>query len=187
MIGLTEKEKNTIYLFQDRIMKAFGEKIISLYLFGSNARGDAGPESDIDLLVITAEDEWRLADKIRVIGYEIDDTIDYKLSIIVIPKKRIDYMQEYGFSFAKNVFTEGVALSRCYYAVLHAGKAVLFGKELIESNNIEKSYAIIFREEQDERLLADYDITFVPEPERVQERIEDAQKFIDRMKKYLGI
>ena len=95
------------------------------------------------------------------------------------------------------------SLSRCYYAVLHAGKSVLlekginakshealkrlFGKELIEPNEIEKDYAIIFREEQDERLLADYDITFVPEPERVKERIEDAQKFIDRMKKYLGM
>ena len=110
MKGLTKKEKEIVHLFHDRIMEAFGEKIISLYLFGSNARGDAGPDSDIDLLVITSEDDWRLADKIRIIGYEIDDIIDYKLSIIVIPKKRIDYLQEYGFSFAKNVFTEGVAL-----------------------------------------------------------------------------
>jgi len=43
----------------DRIVKRFDpDKII---LFGSCARGDAGPDSDVDLLIVTTpeEFEWR--------------------------------------------------------------------------------------------------------------------------------
>ena len=93
------------------------------------------------------------------------------------------------------------SLSRCYYAILHAARAVLlyhnihveshdavkrlFGKELIKSGLIENEYSIILREEQDDRLLADYDVTYVPERELLQTRISEAEKFITRMKTYL--
>lgn len=110
MRGLTTKEEEVVYLFYDRIMESFKENINSLYLFGSKARGDSNPNSDIDLLVISYEDNWRLVDKIRIVGYEMDQVIDYKLSIIVMPKEKIDYLHEHGFSFAKTDFSEGVAL-----------------------------------------------------------------------------
>ena len=61
-------------------------------------------------MVITYDDDWRLADKIRAVGYEIDSVIDYKFSIIVIPKHKIDFLKNNGFSFAKNVLEEGVVL-----------------------------------------------------------------------------
>jgi len=100
----------------------------------------------------------------------------------------------------KNEYYED-SLSRSYYAIFHAAKAVLFqkgisansheavkrlfGKELVEADEIDKEFAIILREEQDERLLADYDVTFCPESDRVKTRLDDAKKFLDKMKKYL--
>ena len=49
-------------------MKAFG--IVHLSLFGSTARGDRGPDSDIDLLV--AFDNTRRISLLDIAGMEID-------------------------------------------------------------------------------------------------------------------
>ena len=94
------------------------------------------------------------------------------------------------------------SISRCYYSILHAAKAVLlthgirveshdavkrlFGREMIKSGLIEREYAIILREEQDERLLADYDVTYAPDKELIKERIADAERFIRRMEQYIA-
>ncbi len=105
---------------------------------------------------------------------------------------------------AKRLFEEGLfedAISRSYYAVLHAAKAVLlsesvtvssheavkrlFGLHLIKTGKIEPKYSKILSEEQDERYLADYDVAFSPEQERVEKRINDAEDFYDTMIRYL--
>lgn len=105
---------------------------------------------------------------------------------------------------AKKLFEEGLledAISRSYYAVLHAAKAVLlgedvmvssheaakrlFGMHLIKTGKIELKYSKILSEEQDERYLADYDAAFSPEKERVEKRIKDAEDFYDEMIRYL--
>ena len=94
------------------------------------------------------------------------------------------------------------SLSRCYYSILHSAKAVLvsldvpvdsheavkrlFGQYLIRTGMIEKEYAIILREEQDDRIMADYDITFLPDKDQLKTRIVDARKFFERMTKYLS-
>jgi uncharacterized protein (UPF0332 family) len=105
---------------------------------------------------------------------------------------------------AKRLFEEGFledAISRSYYAVLHAAKAVLlsesvvvssheavkrlFGMHLIKTGKIEPKYSKILSEEQDERYLADYDVAFSPEQERVEKRINDAEDFYNSMIRYL--
>jgi uncharacterized protein (UPF0332 family) len=86
------------------------------------------------------------------------------------------------------------ALSRAYYAILHAARAVLlaegvtvsshravrrlFGQHLIKPGKLAPHLAAILAEEQDDRALADYDVLFHPEPERVQKRVADAEAFL---------
>ncbi|MBI5750060.1 MAG: HEPN domain-containing protein [Nitrospinae bacterium] len=118
-------------------------------------------------------------------------------------KKEISRGQK-SLKSAKKLFEEGLledAISRSYYAVLHAAKAVLlsenvtvssheavkrlFGMHLIKIGKIELKYSKILSEEQDERYLADYDVAFSPEPDRVEERIKAAEDFCDAMIGYL--
>ena len=77
------------------------------------------------------------------------------------------------------------AISRTYYAVLHAAKAApltvgcqvdshgaakrLFGKHLVKEDIIDEAYSRILREEQDDRILADYDVAFDPDLTRVEQ------------------
>ncbi|BBO18779.1 conserved hypothetical protein [Candidatus Brocadia pituitae] len=105
---------------------------------------------------------------------------------------------------AQKLFEESLfedAISRSYYSVLHAAKAVLlgeqiavdsheavkrlFGMHLVKTGKIDAKFSKILREEQDERFLADYDVSFSPEPERVEKRIKDAECFLQGMSSYL--
>lgn len=50
--ALTERERGTVQLLASRLRGALGDDLRALWLYGSRARGEAHPESDVDLLVI---------------------------------------------------------------------------------------------------------------------------------------
>jgi predicted nucleotidyltransferase len=41
---------------RDRMTETYRDRLIALILFGSQARGDANPDSDIDILVVLKDD-----------------------------------------------------------------------------------------------------------------------------------
>ncbi len=66
-----------------RILSAGGNKIRRIVLYGSRARGDSGPYSDFDLLVIESdpiskrEEAHRLREKVRDLGLSV--TVDIRV------------------------------------------------------------------------------------------------------------
>jgi len=83
------------------------DKIQSMILFGSVARGDDHPHSDIDILVVSnyRKDIW------PKISYIIADTLMNEgelLSIHVMPEKIFNETKNY--SFLTNVLKEGISL-----------------------------------------------------------------------------
>lgn len=93
------------------------------------------------------------------------------------------------------------AISRSYYAVLHAAKAALlvhdavaeshasvrrlFGKVLIQEGHIEREWAAVIANEQDQRMMADYDAEATWEVEAVGKLVDSAQAFIKRIHDYI--
>ncbi len=49
---LDPEERGWVEEFRDRLREMLGPRLRDLRLFGSKVRGDSGPESDIDLLVL---------------------------------------------------------------------------------------------------------------------------------------
>ena len=92
-------------------------------------------------------------------------------------------------------------VSRAYYAVLHAAKAALttvgvepeshhavrrlFGLHLVKTGTVEKDFAKILTAEQEDREISDYDIHIEIEQDTALKRVADAEKFIERIEKYL--
>lgn len=92
-------------------------------------------------------------------------------------------------------------VSRAYYAVLHAAKAALvttgvepeshsavrrlFGLHLVKTGKIEKDFARILTAEQEDREIGDYDIHIEIEQDTALKRVLDAERFIQRIEKYL--
>ena len=99
----------------------------------------------------------------------------------------------------KDLFEDCV--SRAYYAVLHAAKAVLysigiesdthngvrrmFGLNLVKTGKIEKEFAKILTAEQEDRELGDYEVNIEIEEERARQRVDEAERFIQRIEEYL--
>ena len=56
-MALSTEEKSALMQFKADLEQALGSQLIELKLFGSKARGDDQPDSDIDVLVIVATDD----------------------------------------------------------------------------------------------------------------------------------
>ncbi|MEW6367498.1 MAG: HEPN domain-containing protein [Acidobacteriota bacterium] len=94
------------------------------------------------------------------------------------------------------------ALSRAYYAVFYAAVAVLeskgirrakhsgvqsaFGQSFVKDGIIEPEYSDIYARVRESRELSDYERGFVPPAELATEKIDEAEKFVARMERYLS-
>ncbi len=71
--SLTENEMRALEEIKRRIRLCF--PVHEFILFGSKARGDAKPDSDIDLLIITERAlDWRETDRVISETYEVNLT-----------------------------------------------------------------------------------------------------------------
>lgn len=112
---------------------------------------------------------------------------------------------EKAFNAAKVLFRENLyedCVSRAYYAVMHAARAALstisvfpnshnavkrlFGLHLVKKGPFDREYAVILTTEQEDREIGDYGIGFGFPPDRAQARLEDAEKFITRVRKFIN-
>ncbi len=68
---------------KDKLIRRFGDKVM-LYLFGSVARGDFGPESDIDVLVIIdGEVNIHLKEEVIDLAFEVGLECNVIFGVIV--------------------------------------------------------------------------------------------------------
>jgi len=103
-------EKPILEEFKRRVEQRFPGEIVRLVLFGSKARGDASVESDIDVLVVVRSEDWKLADEIRDIGYELEIAHGVVLSIQVMGQRQYQELKGRGSTFVANVEQEGLAV-----------------------------------------------------------------------------
>ncbi len=98
--------------------------------------------------------------------------------------------------FESDMFAD--AISEAYYAMFHASKALLalrdifprthagvvsqFGLQFVNEGLIEELYATSLAKAGTKREKADYDIYYAPSKEEAESVIEDAEKFLKRIK-----
>ncbi len=83
----------------------------SIILYGSEARGDAKADSDIDLLVLVDTDKLSYADKERIMApfYDIELDTGIIISTLIMPRKEWEN-RPFLTPFQYNVNTEGITL-----------------------------------------------------------------------------
>ena len=96
--------------FKKDILARFPKQIVSLTLFGSQARGDAKKDSDVDILVVTRSSDWHLGDQIGEIAYNLLLETGVYISTKVMSRERYDYLREIQAPFINNVSKDGIPL-----------------------------------------------------------------------------
>lgn len=96
--------------FLQRLYRAHGTLVEQVVLFGSKARGDSGPDSDIDLLIIVEEESWPLRNAISDIASGVSLEYGVLIGPRVIGRERWERMAWERFSLYENVAREGIPL-----------------------------------------------------------------------------
>ena len=98
----------TIHEFAAKAREARGDAIEEIILFGSVARGDDRPDSDIDILVITAGEDFRLREYLTGLVFDLLMQTGERLSVKVL--SRADVAAHRQYHFVRYVLRDGVAV-----------------------------------------------------------------------------
>ena len=108
---LMENEKAALNALVTALDERYGAEILSVRLFGSKARGDFRPHSDLDVLVLATHDDWRFRQAISFMAADISLACDVVLALKVVSRARWEVLDREGFALARNVRQEGVVLA----------------------------------------------------------------------------
>lgn len=103
-------EQPIIEEFKRRVEARFPGELVRLVIFGSKVRGEATPESDVDLLAVIQSENWRLGDEIRSMGYALELEHGVVLSIQVISRNHYERLRANGTQFFHVLEQEGVVV-----------------------------------------------------------------------------
>lgn len=94
-----------------RVALEYGGVVRSIVLFGSKARGDDTVHSDIDVLIVVGDENWRTRYEIRMLGARISLDHDVLFNLYVIEQERWEWMQAIGHPLYRQIMDEGVDLT----------------------------------------------------------------------------
>jgi AbrB family looped-hinge helix DNA binding protein len=83
---------------------------VRIIMFGSQARGEANQDSDVDLMVVTAElsDEERLKEMVRL--RELLRPLRLPVEVLVVPAAKLEYWRETPGNVYYEASVDGVVL-----------------------------------------------------------------------------
>jgi predicted nucleotidyltransferase len=100
--------QNIINQFKYYVNNLYGSSLKQLILFGSQARGDATPDSDIDLLIVTQK-KLSKSDREQVINFISDVSINQNILINFIEMSPQRFQTE-NSPLLLNIRREGILL-----------------------------------------------------------------------------
>jgi predicted nucleotidyltransferase len=72
-----EEVERALATFVSDVRRHYGDRLKGLYLFGSRARGDHRPESDVDVAVVLADGVWRpFCESMDIAGIATDTIVE---------------------------------------------------------------------------------------------------------------
>lgn len=76
---LSPTEQQAMLEFVQLLKEQFNGRVHSAQLFGSKARGEGTPDSDLDVLIVVDSDDWRVHKQIRYLAADI--CLEYSLNL----------------------------------------------------------------------------------------------------------
>jgi predicted nucleotidyltransferase len=110
MSSITVAYEKIVAHLTERLVEDLGDKIESIVLYGSVARNEAHEDSDIDILVVTRDDDRKLYDRISKIRTRIDLDNNTLTTLVQMSRNELERYLKLGSPFMESVVKEGVIL-----------------------------------------------------------------------------
>lgn len=102
--------RDALNAYVGRVAQLFPDQVLSVTLYGSQARGDAKARSDIDLLVVIRHDSPALRQALADLAWEVQFEHGVVISDIIRTVEQFNRMRANRFPFYQNIEREGVLL-----------------------------------------------------------------------------
>jgi predicted nucleotidyltransferase len=86
----------------------YGDRLVQVVLFGSQARGDAEPDSDIDVMVILSDAVDTCTEINRISNFSTTLCLDYAILVSCIFTSEEQFQSKKDAYFFRNVHQQGV-------------------------------------------------------------------------------
>lgn len=104
LVGLEKSESEAILDLIERLNQGYSDQVAEVILYGSKARGDSSPDSDIDLLVLMKSDDRTVRRLILQLAARISLEHDVILSLMVMSEAR--WREHEGLSIYLNILQD---------------------------------------------------------------------------------
>jgi predicted nucleotidyltransferase len=108
---LSDTESAAITAYVQAIQKQYPDRIQAVALFGSKARGDDDPESDIDLLVICDFEDRQFCSALWRKASEISLEQSVLISVRIYSQERWLRARQIGLPFTSKIISDSVPLT----------------------------------------------------------------------------
>ena len=102
-------KKDLLDIFVRSLKEKHGDKIERIILFGSVARGEDKEHSDVDVLIITSYDSFKMQRLVSEIVVNILLKTGVYISAKVLTKDELDFLRKMK-SFYRSVMEEGITV-----------------------------------------------------------------------------
>lgn len=106
---MNEQLQTIITKTQQGLKKLYGEQLDKIVLFGSQARGDARPDSDIDLLIVLKNSFNYSQESERISIFIADLCLEYNV-LISCAFATDEQFSQHNNGFFRNIRLEGLAI-----------------------------------------------------------------------------
>jgi uncharacterized protein len=112
MPRLNTEDQAWLDSYRAAIAARFGPLVSSIIVFGSKARGDATPDSDLNHpLLVIEEGDWRLKSELADVAYELAIGTDIMPSVKIYTRAEWEQLRESESPFREAVTREGVLVA----------------------------------------------------------------------------
>ena len=105
---LTTDEQTWLDTYRQVLKKQYPGIVQRMVIYGSKARGDDHPDSDLDVLLIVKNEAAHLKRQVRRIGYELAATSEAVPSILAYTQDEWETRREHGSPFQQAVERDAV-------------------------------------------------------------------------------
>ncbi len=108
---LAPHDREAIEKLVQRLTNDPSLQVQRIILFGSKARQNDTPESDIDLLVVVADERWPIKDDILTMSARLSLEYDVLFNLVVVGWARWTWMGQIHHPLFRSVAVEGIDLT----------------------------------------------------------------------------